>query len=422
METGERITLEIAGLTEKGYGVARTGGMVVFVKDAVPGDRVSAVIREVRKKYATAETDELLERSTCREDPVCPDCSRCGACVLSHVSFGLENRTKAEAVGNAFRKAGVKAAVPDTAFSLDRTGYRNKLTVHYSQKLGAFGLYSEKSREVFPFGRCRLCPDILSECVRYINGVPELYRDSGPESLVLQITVSGEVYITLESEEKADSLLGDRIRKEFPAVKEVILRSHGRGRPSHFKDSLLDLEFTYPTSGFRQVNTAVFEKLLLRSAELLGDPGNGCIVDLYCGSGTVGISLARLLGAEDLIGIEINEDSVSLAKSNADRNGITSSRFCCGDASLVSRVLSENGIRDFTLTVDPPRAGLSEKARKEILSCKPGRLLYISCNPFTLSRDAAFFTGNGYMIDTAEVFNMFPMTEHVEVVCQLVHT
>ncbi|MBQ7599071.1 MAG: TRAM domain-containing protein, partial [Clostridia bacterium] len=244
METGARVTLDIVDLTEKGYGVAKAEGAVFFVRNGIPGDRVEAEIEEVRKRYFIANTVGLLQRSQDRIEPACRDCSLCGGCALSHASFELENRTKADTVRNAFKKAGIPLDFPEQAFALDRFGYRNKLTVHYSEELGAFGLYSEKTHSVFPFRECLLCPGIFSDCLRYINSIPEYFRDSCPDELIFQINGNGEVYITMKSRKRMNNRFRELVRARFPSVKEVLSSTPFRTEKSFFEDAILNFSLT----------------------------------------------------------------------------------------------------------------------------------------------------------------------------------
>ena len=427
-EIGARFEAECADMNEMGAGILRHGGMVVFVPGLVTGERAEIGIRRVEKNYAVGECLRLISRSPNRIESICPSESECGGCCLGHVTYEAENEIKRNAVRAAFRRQGLRAPdgdwipVEPTLSGPDRYGYRNKISLRYDPEARRFGYSRPESNEILPFRGCPLCPPRFSEIVCFLNENPTLTAPLQPESLRIRSASDGlSASFSLESgSEDERKAFADTIRAEFPDLRVLFGGEEAGGGHAAITDRAAGLELRFSAEAFRQVNTPVFDLLLGIVKEMAGEVPFSRAADLYCGSGTVGLALASAFPSARFTGIEINPDAVSDAKKNAARNGLGNIRFFAGDASTFRRRIRPEESPEL-VTVDPPRAGLSASVRRDLCALAPERIVYISCNPQTLARDAADFAQNGYAVRRIVPVNMFPATRHVETVCCLYH-
>ena len=426
---GAVFTAECGEMNEMGSGIVRYGSMVVFVPGLVTGDTAEIRIESLGKNYAIGKCLSLIRRSPHRIDGLCPDESVCGGCTLGHISYDLENKVKRNTVKSAFRRAGLRDVEPEeTLFGETRYGYRNKMTLRFDPASQRFGYSRENTAQVLPFHGCPLCPAAFSEIVLSLNDRPELTVPLAPEALRLRsgedgltVTVSGHT-----EDQDAAVRLTEVLCGITPGTSVLFERSdNGRrwltsGQGAEIRDIVAGLELRFSAEAFRQVNTPVFEKRLELVLSMAGEKSFRRAADLYCGSGVIGLALAKAFPSARITGVEINPDAVEDAKKNAAYNGLGNIRFFAGDAASFRRRISE-GEGPELVTVDPPRAGLSGKMKRELISLGPERIIYVSCNPQTLARDARELTDAGYAVGRVVPVNMFPATKHVETVCCLYH-
>ena len=183
----------------------------------------------------------------------------------------------------------------------------------------------------------------------------------------------------------------------------------------YIRDRLLDCTFRISPLSFYQVNTPQAETLYRKAAEYAGLTGNEVLLDLYCGTGTIGLTMAKK--AREVYGVEIVPEAVEDARRNAGENGISNATFLCGDAALAAATLRRDGVRPDVILVDPPRKGLAEELVGTIDEFSPDRVVYVSCDPATLARDCARFAERGWAVQRACPVDLFPRTAHVETVC-----
>ena len=415
----ETYTADFFDLNENGAGITRIDGMVVFVQGVLPGERAKIAITERRKNYALGECLSVVMESPHRIAPRGPDEAACGGCSLGWVDFEEENRIKANTVRSALRRAGLgDTPVEETVFAGDRCGYRNKMTVHFDPESGVFGYCRQETNEVLPFRGCALCPPLFSDIVGFLNTSPGLVKPLLPAELAIRSSSDG-VTVSLSAQRRDEDAV-HRIRSSltdrFPPVKQILVNTPDRRETAELPDRVAGLEMRYSSEAFRQVNTAAFERLLALVREAAEQTSFHTAADLYCGSGVIGLSLAKAFPKAKFYGIEINPDGVEDAKKNAARNGIGNIRFFCGDAVLFRQRFP---LSPDLVTVDPPRAGLSPSMRRELLALAPKTVIYVSCNPQTLARDLAELVQKGYAIRRVTPVNMFPMTKHCETVAIL---
>ena len=447
------VRLNIEEINNLGCGVAHLveedggRGQVVFVRDAVSGDELEARVIKVNKSYLVAKIERILTPSPLR---CVPDCNAkgCGGCVYRHVRYEHELALKHDYVQNAFRKAGLaEVTVEPVRHTGELIGYRNK--AQYPVRNGVNGMeagfFATGTHRIVPADGCKLQPTVFAELTAFIcsfcdrHGI-RAYEEDSRKGLLRHIylrcgTKTGEVMVCLVlNGEKmpAETELARELTARFPEVvslyinvntknTNVVLGERYRllaGREA-IEDELCGLRFRISPAAFYQVNRNACELLYGIAKEKAALTGEETLLDLYCGIGTIGLSMADRAG--EVIGIEIVESAVQCAKENAERNGIGHASFYCGDASDAKKLLAEaeaaRGAFDpqnTTVVFDPPRKGSTPELIRYIAERNFNRVVYVSCNPDTLARDCVLFKELGYEIGTVVPVDMFPRTGHVE--------
>ncbi len=411
MEFNEIHTIKITDVNENGAGFGRIDGMAVFVPGLLDGETAEIRITSVEKNYAMGECLRRLTDSPDRIMPVCPSAEICGGCTLAHVTYEAENRIKQNSVKAAFRRAGLPFdSVEEPLHGQHRTGYRNKLGVHPSDS--GFGLYKSGTNEVIPFGGCAICPDVMSGIVKFTNETPHPASDE----MFIRTVHDGGVTVSLDTDGDISSYR-TALMREFGAVRDVLAIQNGR-TGGVIRDEICGVSMEFSTEAFRQVNSEAFTLLLDLVHEMAASKNFRYGADLYCGSGIIGLTLAKRFPDAQFYGIEINADAIRDAKANAATNSIGNIRFFCGDAASFREKIPKKELPELVV-VDPPRAGLSDSMRKGLLTLMPETVIYVSCNPQTLARDVKSLAAQ-YDVKRVVPVNMFPMTRHCECVVELV--
>lgn len=451
MRKDEIIELDVTDLNNLGCGVGRHEGMVVFVKGAVSGDRVRAKIIKVNKSFSIARLEKIIFPSPVRlESDPCTAPMACGGCVYRNITYGEELRLKREYVKNAFRKVGLPSVSVLPVLSVGKVqGYRNKgqYPVTETKKGLTAGFFAQKTHNIIPADGCAIQSPAFAPIVDLVcrfgteKGWSAYDEESG-KGLLRHIYLrigekTGQIMLCLVI--NGDSLPNSRefcetVARELPGVASLMLNINKKstnvvlgdrfitllGRP-YIEDELCGLTFKISPDSFYQVNRDGAELLYGAARERAGLCGGEVLMDLYCGTGTIGLSMAR--NAKKLCGVEIVSAAVDCARENAKRNGIVNAEFFCADAGNKDVILSAaGGVRPDVVIIDPPRKG-STRALAETLSqlCVP-RIVYVSCDPDTLARDCVWFSELGYDIGEVLPVDMFPRTGHVESVVCLTRT
>lgn len=455
LKKNDIVEIEIEEINNLGCGVGHVTengacGRVIFVRDAVTGDRISAQIIKVNKSYLVGKLLQILVRSPDRVEDTCT-ARGCGGCVYRKVGYAHELELKRNYVKNAFRKVGLPEVEVDAVQTTGvLCGYRNK--AQYPVKNGKsgmeFGFYATGSHRVVSSDGCVLQPPIFEEICRFICDFCNrkrimAYDEESREGLLRHIYLrqgknTGEILVTLVINGKtlpAEQSLGEELIAAFPCVVGLLLNTNTEntnvvlgqdyraltGR-DFLEDELCGLRFCISPASFYQVNHDACELLYGIAAEKAGLTGEETLLDLYCGIGSIGLSMARRV--RRVVGIEIVEDAVRCASENAARNGIENAAFYCGDASDARRLL-ENAerkggrIENATVILDPPRKGSTEELIRYLSERNFSRIVYVSCNPDTLARDCSLFAALGYEIGRVTPVDLFPRTGHVESVVYL---
>jgi 23S rRNA (uracil1939-C5)-methyltransferase len=441
-QRGDELELHIDSLAFGGAGVARhEGGWVVFVREALPGDTVRAVVTKRKRHYGEARLVEVVTPSPDRVDPVA---DHPGA-PWQVMPYEKQLEIKSEQVDDALRRLGhldgfeLLPIIP--ADQLWR--YRNKLEFSFGtdadgQLICGFHapgswedivhvedclLQSERGnqarRDVLAWAREQgySAYDRRSQIGALRNLVIREGRRTG--ELQVRLVVSDGVEVdagSLHAAVAADSLLVT----EIETVGETTMGGTTElvaGEPT-IAEEVRGLRFRLSGQAFFQTNTEMAEKLYAAAADVAGLQGWERVYDLFCGIGTIGLSLASRAG--EVWGLEIVEDAIADAIGNAKANDVANAHFFAGDVRLALPELVEKAGRPDVIVVDPPRAGLSQKVVRRILEASPKRIVYVSCNPTTLAPNAAQMVEAGYVLKTVQPVDMFPQTPHIECVALLV--
>lgn len=456
LRKNETLTLKIEDITNLGFGVAKSDGEVIFISDTVPGDEVEARIIKVASSFAVAKCERLITPSSSRTDSRC-DVAACKSCAYKLLSYSDELSRKEENVRQIFKKAGLTdVKVEKIIGSVRERAYRNKAQYPISRtKDGgyAIGFFAPKSHRVTEAAHCPLAPEIFGEIIELLRAFfakhnISVYDEETGGGLLRHIylrrgEISKEVLLTLvingTSLPHSDELVR-LVTDSFPSVVGVLLNLNTKntnvilsdeyttlyGRDYIF-DTLAGVELKITAPSFYQVNRECAEILYAKARELAAPSKSDVILDLYCGAGSIGLSMARECG--EVIGVEIIDSAVECARFNAEHNGIMNASFYTGDAKDTARLLDsaerERGerIKPSIVILDPPRAGSNEELINHIAkNLTPERIVYISCNPQTLARDMVIFKDLGYFGGSVTPVDMFPGTGHVESVVCLTHT
>ena len=448
MNKNDILTLSICDLNNLGCGVGRApDGRAVFVKGAVTGDTVRAKIIKVNQSYGVARLEEILTPSPYRiEAAECTAPLSCGGCVYRHVTYAHELDRKRSYVENAFRKAGLPDVTVLPVKSTEQTvGYRNKAQYPLMQTNDGIkaGFYATGTHRVIPADGCAIQNPAFAPIVTFVCAYADkaswsVYNETSGKGLLRHIYLrigekTGEIMVCLVI--NGDLLpngnaFADALCKAFPAITAVLINVNKentnvvlgkhyttlRGN-AFIEDELCGLRFRISPDSFYQVNRKGAELLYRLAAESADLRGDELLLDLYCGTGTIGLSMAGSAGR--VLGAEIVPAAVACAKENAARNRIKNAEFFCADAGDRETILQmTGGVRPDVVVIDPPRKGSTKELVACLASLDVPKVVYVSCDPDTLARDCVWFAESGYTIGTVQPVDMFPRTGHVEsVVC-----
>ncbi len=446
LHRGDPLQVSIETATIDGSGVARVDGQVVFVPGALPGERCSVRIAHVGRSAVFAQLLSVLTPSAHRVEPDCPYFPRCGGCALRHMDYGQELALKQAHVQSCLTRIGGQtiSALPITG-AAQTDGYRNKVQFPVQEQDGrpVAGFFSGKTHRVIPVRHCRIQPD----CADAIRGAVlawmeqyhiRAYDEQTHTGYIRHIYIrfgaeSGQILVCIVANcaqlPKKKQLVAALLAAE-PGITTIVFSPNTKkgntvlGTEFHplygdgtITDMLCGLQFRLSAPAFYQVNHAQAERLYEKAVQLAGLTGNETVLDLYCGTGTITLCLAR--HAKKAIGVEIVPQAIEDAKFNAAQNGMENAEFFCMDAGQAAKMLADRRTRPDVIVVDPPRKGVSADVIEAISAMAPQRVVYVSCDPATLARDLKLLTAAGYTLQTAEAFDLFPRCAHVETVVLL---
>ncbi|MBQ7989711.1 MAG: 23S rRNA (uracil(1939)-C(5))-methyltransferase RlmD [Oscillospiraceae bacterium] len=445
MKKNDLIDLAIDDVTLEGSGVGRHEGMAVFVPFTAPGDVIRCRIVKVNKSYAFGIADTVISPSSARSDRGCEVYGKCGGCTFRHISYEEEARLKEKAVTDVFRRIG-KFSAEDVAEPViaasEADRYRNKAQYPVAEAGGraVCGFYAPRSHRVIQCDDCLLEPPVFGEIARRVlsyadsHGIAP-YDELGCRGTLRHIYIrqgrhTGQIMVCLVCREYADlAELAALLRAEFPDIRAVVLSVnpdntnvilgkkfipfYGDGT---IEDIMCGLRIRLSPQSFYQVNTHQAERLYAKACEY-ASPEGADVLDLYCGAGTIGLSMAHL--ARHVTGAEIVPQAVENAIYNAKVNGISNADFICADAAKAAERFAREGRTPDVIITDPPRKGCDRLTLDSMVRMRPERIVMVSCDPSTAARDCRILADEGYRLDRLCAVDLYPGTPHVECVVQL---
>ena len=451
LQKNQILTLRIERLSSDGNGVAHSpDGETVFVPGAAPGDEADVRIVKDCKRYAFGILDHLRTPSPDRIPVDCAVAGPCGGCSLRHLDYTAELRAKQENVTDAFRRiGGLDVPVLDICPSPEVDRYRNKVQFPVGlDKNGnpCIGFYAGRTHRIVPCPDCKLQPGVLNEignalCRFFAENGIQPYNEETGQGLVRHIFLrrgahSGQIMVCLVCTRPnlphADALC-TRLREQFVDIATILLNVNSKNTnvilgtethtlygPGYIEDTLCGVPVQLGPLSFYQVNTLAAERLYGIAAQYAQLTPDDLLLDLYCGMGTIGLSMVD--HCRELVGVEIVPEAIESAKANAARMGdavAAKSCFFCADAGQAATRLAAEGLHPDVVMLDPPRKGCDEATLSAVVRMAPRRVVYVSCNPATAARDAAWLEQNGYHSEKVQPVDLFPRTKHCEAVLLL---
>ena len=444
MQKNEIVRLRAERLGADLEGVCRLNGVPVFVPGLLPGEETDVRIVKVEKRYAFGrmETPPAVP-SPDRREPGCPAWPRCGGCSCRHMSYAASLEGKRRQVADCFQRiGGISVEVPPVLGMDSPAGYRNKTSLPAGGTAGApvLGFYAPRSHDVIPADACpNAMPPAAELARRFLEWMRrhrlEPYREETHTGLIRHLVIrtsrAGESMVTVaangsslpHADELAESLraagtvslwLNENTGRTNVILSERFHLLYGR---ETLTDTLCGLRFELSPASFFQVNPEQTEKLYAAALDFAALKPEETLVDVYCGAGTITLAAAPRCAAA--VGIEIVPAAVENARRNAQRNGISNASFHAGAAEVLLPRMVREGLRCDAVIVDPPRKGLEPSVIQAIAEAGPSRVIYVSCNPATLARDAALFRDAGYVTEKVQPVDMFCWASGIETVALL---
>ena len=451
LQKNQVLTLTIERLSNDGSGVAHSpDGEAVFVPGTAPGDEADIRIVKDCGRYAFGILDTLRTPSPDRIPVDCAVAGPCGGCSLRHLDYAAELRAKQENVVDAFRRiGGLDVPVLDALPSPEVDRYRNKVQFPVGRdKNGApcIGFYAGRTHRIVPCPDCKLQPGILNDignalCSFFGAYGIQPYDEASGKGLVRHIFLrrgahSGQIMVCIvctRAKLPHSAELVEQLTAQFPDIATVLVNVNPRNTnvilgtethtlcgPGFIEDTLCGVPVRLGPLSFYQVNTLAAERLYGIAAEYAQLQPDDLLLDLYCGMGTIGLSMVD--HCRSLIGVEIVPEAIDSAKANAARMGeavAARSRFFCADAGKAASQLAAEGLHPDVIVLDPPRKGCDEATLSAVVAMSPRRVVYVSCNPSTAARDAKWLETQGYRTEKVQPVDLFPRTKHVEAVLLL---
>lgn len=432
-------TVTITGYTAEGAGVSRIDGCVVFIPDVLLGEECVIQIVKVGAQVAFGKLVQLIQPSPQRVASLCPAFPQCGGCDFWHMTYEEELALKTQRVSDALtRIGGFSLPLSPIVGAPETARYRNKAQFPVGVQGGRVvsGFFRRRSHAIIPTDDCLLQTTLANRVAVAVRawmefcGVPA-YDEATHKGVIRHVFVrtgreSAVLCLVAARAPKAISALIETITRDFPEITGIVLNLNPNrtnvilgetertlwGDP-FVTDTLCGLTFRLAPKAFYQVNHAQAERLYQIAVDFAALDETQTALDLYCGAGTITLCLAR--HAHHVTGIEVVPDAIENAKENAARNGIENVTFLCTDASNMPELTPD------VIVVDPPRKGLDASVVKKIAAMRPARVVYVSCDPATMARDAKLLCADGYTLTRAVPVDLFPRTHHVETCVLLSH-
>lgn len=467
IKKGAELELRVESLAFGGRGVCRLNGFVIFVEDALPGQKVQARIFRKRKGYAEARALQMLEPSSEEVLPRCAHFGECGGCRCQNLDYAAQLKYKQQQVTESLERIGgfQTVEVRPTLSSPDLYYYRNKMEFSFGDQRWlshqeiernaitkprdfALGLHVRgRYDKILDLDECHLQSARSVELLHFVrrfalgSGWPP-YTTRGHTGFWRHLVIregkqTGETMVNLVTADVPQAFpaveeLGREIAANFPDVTTAVHNINRKKAqvaagdeervlfgPGYIKEKIGDGLFRISANSFFQTNTRAGEALYQQVRELGAFSGHETVYDLYAGAGIISIIIADQV--KRVVGFELVEEAIADAVRNCELNGVTNCAFVQGDlkdALVPAEARRQWGPPD-AMIFDPPRAGLHEKVLRAVLKLGPQRIVYVSCNPTTFARDVKGLCEGPYRLDVVQPVDMFPHTAHIEVVSRL---
>ncbi|WP_282155504.1 23S rRNA (uracil(1939)-C(5))-methyltransferase RlmD [Cytobacillus gottheilii] len=448
LKLGQTFPLTIKRLGINGEGVGYFKKQVVFVPGALPGEEVVVEATKVHPKFSEGKIKKVRKKSQHRVVPPCPVYDQCGGCQLQHLEYTQQLKEKRDIVIQSLeRHSRLKVEdlnIQQTIGMDNPWSYRNKSSFQVGTQNGKVlaGLYGLNSHKLINIEQCAVQHPQTNAAVETVKQVLQdlqipIYHEKTRKGIVRTIVArvgiqTGElqiVLITAKKELPKKALIIEKIKSRLPEVKSIIQNINGQKTSLIFgeetfnldgsdfiQETLGDLQFELSARTFFQLNPEQTVKLYDEVKKAAALTGKEKVADAYCGVGTIGLWVAD--GASEIRGMDIIPESIQDAKKNAKRHGIKHAKYVTGKAEELLPKWVKEGWKPDVIIVDPPRTGLDRALIQTILTVKPKKVVYVSCNPSTLAKDIDVLSKK-YKIEMIQPVDMFPQTSHVEVVTEL---
>lgn len=445
LKKNDDIEIEIDGLGYEGEGIAHLGGYTVFIRYALPHEKVRAHVILAKPTFAVAKLTKVLRPSPERAQPFCPVYCQCGGCSLQHMTYDAQIRFKKDAVREAFYKAAHLRVEPNETVSSPRqTFYRNKMSLPVRGAPATLGFFAYGSHRVVSVDECPIQFEGNGEIIgafrsflheNKIAGYDETAKNGEVRHFVVR-KIGGFYTVTVVANGEADKA-GVQIKRRLQPFDAVLHELYGENYAFYINYNVSEgnrilggqsellggnetatcvdgLSVRVHPHAFFQVNDDVRQRLYAAVANEARAP---FVADAYCGAGMLTALLAK--HAENVTGVELEPTAVQSARELVRANGITNARFLCGDCALLLPQALAKADTNAVVVLDPPRAGCARAVLDAVLAAAPKKIVYVSCNPATLARDVAALQNGGYTVSSLTPFDMFPQTANVETLCVL---
>ena len=440
-EKNRKYKLTATDLSVEGHGIGHIDSVAVFCPGLLPDEEATVKITAVKSTYAMAEIVSLDKFSPARIAADCPAFEACGGCSLLNMSYDAQLKFKENHVYSCFKNI---AGTEDFKFnhivaSPDTEGYRNKVQYRFGTVNGKIscGFYRPRSHEFVPIKDCAVEAEGMKEireafCSLATERGYSIYDEKTGKgflrSLFIRKSFSEDRFmvVMVTTCDVCDSFdLGENVSSVYININKkpgnTIMSDDFRliSGEKYLKDKIGNAEFMFGPASFYQVNPKQTENLYSVAADYADCDSNTSLIDLYCGIGTIGQYIAKRDGVKKLFGIEYVKEATFFAEKNAEENHIADSSYTAGDCG---KILSKEAVTfsPDVVVVDPPRKGCDEVTLRKVVELNPERIVYVSCNPATLTRDVKILDTLGYKVKEVTPVDMFPNTTHVETVVQLV--
>lgn len=448
LSKNKEYVVDIVDIGQGGVGIGKYDGFTVFVDGGLINDRIKVRINKSKKNYAVGDIVEIIEESPFRVKRKCSDNLKdCGGCQIQELDYQKQLDIKTNEVKQVISRIGKleDVVIHDTLGMEEPVRYRNKaqFPIQKVNNNPLIGFYKKKSHDIIPTDKCIIQHEINDKIMKiiktYINAYKVSVYDEKTHTGVLRHLVTkvgfttNEVMVVLVANGKKLPYLKELasvLEENVPGFKTLVVNVNREktnvilGRENivvygdgKINDYIGELVFEISPLSFFQVNPVQTEVLYNKALEYADLKENDTVFDIYCGIGTISLFLAQK--AKKVYGIEIVEDAIKDAKINANLNNLDNVEFYVGKAEEVVPKMYKEGKTANVVVVDPPRKGCDEKVLDTIVSMKPDRVVYVSCNPSTLARDLAYLDERGYKCLEVQPVDMFPHTMHVEAVAKL---